>query len=137
MTARSVATVAARLRPAKCKRSLCAPLGKRAVPPAPANEGGCRSGSNACSVPARTLLCSAAKNPGEWPAEKKNEFDNRLLSIYIVVLLIVTCQRLPTPVEGIYVRHSKTSLLVIVELVLMRVVDNKPCSVVSHWAPHW
>ena len=33
MTARSVATVAARLRSTKCKRSLNAPLGKRAVPP--------------------------------------------------------------------------------------------------------
>ena len=32
MTARSVATVTARLRLTKCKRSLCAPLGKRAVP---------------------------------------------------------------------------------------------------------
>ena len=32
MTARSVATVTARLRSTKCKRSLNAPLGKRAVP---------------------------------------------------------------------------------------------------------
>ena len=32
MTARSVATVTARLRPAKCKRPLCAPLRKRAAP---------------------------------------------------------------------------------------------------------
>ena len=127
------------------KRPLSAPLGKRAVPPAPASEGGRRSGSNVCDLVSHALMCSAATNPGEWPAgkkkekkeRKKNRFDNRSLSIYIVVLLIVTCQRPPTPVEGIYVRHSKASLVVIVELVLMRVVDNKPCSVVSHWAPRW
>ena len=71
MTARSVATVTAQLRSTKCKRSLNAPLGKRAVPPAPANEGGCRSDSSVRGVPARTMLCNAAKNPGEWPAGKK------------------------------------------------------------------
>ena len=47
--------------------------------------------------------------------EKKNRFDNRSLPIYVVVLLIVACQRPPAPIEGIYVSFGGTDTPILEE----------------------